>query len=170
MPYSIREIQPQDNARVEEVIRTCLIEFGGNHAGLAWSDPDLGRFSEVYAREGRRYWVVLNQNGIVTGGAGIGELPGVPGVCELQKMYCMPEARGTGIAHKLMALALDYATAHYERCYIETLSNMDAANRFYQHYGFQKLKAPLVATEHYACDVWYLKELRQPLAEKSCSR
>ncbi len=54
MSYSIREIQPQDNARVEEVIRTCLIEFGGNHAGLAWSDPDLGRFSEVYAREGRR--------------------------------------------------------------------------------------------------------------------
>lgn len=25
-----------------------LLEFGGNHEGLVWSDPNLGRFSEVY--------------------------------------------------------------------------------------------------------------------------
>lgn len=159
MKYNIREILPQDNAQVEKVIRDCLIEFGGDHEGLAWSDPDLGRFSEVYDREGRKYWVVEDENGRIVGGAGIGELPGAPGVCELQKMYCLPEARGTGIAHELMSLALTYAQDRYRRCYIETLSNMDAANRFYLRYGFRSLQAPLIQTEHFACDVWYLKEL-----------
>lgn len=159
MKYKIREIEAKDNQVVEKVIRDCLIEFGGNHEGLAWSDPDLGRFSEVYNREGRKYWVVENEEGRIVGGAGIGELAGAEGVCELQKMYCLQEARGTGIAHELMKLALEYAKKWYKKCYIETLSNMIAANKFYLKYGFQKLDKPYIQTEHYACDVWYIKEL-----------
>ena len=58
-----------------------------------------------------------------------------------------------------MELALSYAKKYYKRCYIETLSNMVAANKFYKKYGFESLKEPLVKTEHYACDVWYVKDL-----------
>lgn len=159
MEYKIREIEEKDNKAVENVIRTCLIEFGGNHDGLAWSDPDLGRFSEVYNKEGYQYWVVEDKNGKIVGGVGIGELDKTEQVCELQKMYCLAEARGTGISHKLMELALNFAKQHYKKCYIETLSNMEAANKFYMKYGFQKLKKPYLETEHYACDVWYLKDL-----------
>lgn len=36
MDYTIREIKQKDNVAVEQIIRTCLIEFGGNHEGLAW--------------------------------------------------------------------------------------------------------------------------------------
>ena len=43
--YKIREIVKNDNKDVENVIRTCLIEYGANHEGTAWADPDLGRFS-----------------------------------------------------------------------------------------------------------------------------
>ncbi len=32
--------------------------------------------------------------GEVIGGVGIGRIDSVAGVCELQKMYCLPEARG----------------------------------------------------------------------------
>lgn len=159
MKYQIREIQEKDNKQVENVIRTCLIEFGGNREGLAWSDPDLSRFSEVYNKEGFKYWVVVDENDNVVGGCGIGKLEETDDVCELQKMYCLKEARGTGIAHKLMELALDYAKKYYKRCYIETLSNMIAANKFYKKYGFKNLSEPLVKTEHYACDVWYVKDL-----------
>ena len=73
MKYLIREIEDKDNKVVEKIIRTCLIEFGGNHDGLAWSDPDLGRFSEIYNKEGHKYWVVEDENGIVVGGCGIGK-------------------------------------------------------------------------------------------------
>ena len=159
MNYKIREIEFKDNKEVENIIRTCLIEFGGNREGLAWCDPDLGRFSEVYNKEGYKYWVVENEEGKLVGGAGIGKLEEFNDICELQKMYCLKEARGTGISHKLMDIALEYARQYYKSCYIETLSNMIAANKFYQKYGFEKLEKPICDTGHFLCDVWYLKKL-----------
>lgn len=157
MNYIIREIEKKDNKAVENVIRTCLIEYGGNHEGTAWADPDLGRFSEIYQGEGNKYWVAEDENGKIVGGTGIGNLEN--GICELQKMYCLPEARGTGVAHKLMQLALDYAKKHYKSCYLETLDNMVRAQRFYEKYGFVRVDKPVVITEHYACEVKYLKKL-----------
>ena len=61
--------------------------------------------------------------------------------------------------HELMQLALKYARMYYKQCYIETLHNMEAANKFYKKYGFVQLDKPLLQTEHYGCDVWYIKEL-----------
>lgn len=157
--YCIREIEKKDDKAVERVIRDCLIEFGANHEGTAWADPDLCRFSEIYQSEGNKYWVAENEDGKILGGVGIGRLEDIDGVCELQKMYCIPEARGCGIANKLMEEALKYAEKYYERCYLETLDNMKAAQRFYEKYGFKRMKEALVKTEHFACDVRYIKEL-----------
>ena len=157
MNYIIREIEEKDNKAVEKVIRACLIEYGGNHEGTAWADPDLGRFSEIYQGEGNKYWVAEDENGKIVGGTGIGNLGN--GICELQKMYCLPEARGTGVAHKLMQLALDYAKKYYKSCYLETLDNMVRAQRFYEKYGFVRVDKPVVITDHYACEVKYLKKL-----------
>ena len=155
----IRVIRPGDDAAVEAVIRACLVEFGANREGFAWADPDLGRFSQVYSRPGARYWVAESADGEIVGGVGIGPLPGAEGVCELQKMYCLPQARGTGTAHALMSLALDFAARHYRQCYLETFHTMAAANRFYPKYGFHRLERPYFPTGHFACDIWYLKEL-----------
>ena len=161
MEYTIREIEERDNKAVENVIRICLIEFGANHNGTAWADPDLGRFSEIYNTEGNKYWVAIDENQNIVGGVGIGNLTGINNVCELQKMYCLPEVRGTGIAHQLMKIALEYAEKYYSRCYLETLENMIAAQKFYEKYGFKRIYEPLVETEHFACDVRYVKELKE---------
>lgn len=159
MKYRIREIEQSDNLSVESVIRSCLIEFGANHEGTAWADPDLGRFSEIYAPEGRQYWVAEDANGRILGGVGIGELPGAPGICELQKMYCLPEARGIGIARALMDTALAFAKKHYRQCYLETMENMIAAQKLYEKYGFKRIYTPIVDTGHFNCDVRYLMAL-----------
>ena len=159
MGYTIRELQPRDNREIEAVIRTCLIEFGANHGGTAWADPNLGCFSEIYNTEGNKYWVAVDEGGAIVGGVGIGALEGADGVCELQKMYCLPQARGTGISHVLMETALDYARCYYSTCYLETLDNMVAAQRFYEKYGFARIDTPPVITEHFACDVRYIREL-----------
>ena len=159
MEYVIREIEPRDDAAVEAVIRSCLLEYGGNRPGTAWYDPDLGRFSQVYAEPDRRYWVAVDANGEVCGGVGIGPLPGVDGVCELQKMYVLPPVRGTGTAARLLALALEFARTRYRRCYLETFGNMVPAQRFYEKHGFRRLEAPLGETGHFGCDVMYLREL-----------
>ncbi len=157
MEYRIREIEERDDKAVEGVIRACLKEFGGDHEGTAWMDPDLCRFSSVYSVEGRRYWVAEDAEGKIAGGCGVGPLKGR--VCELQKMYCLPEARGTGLAHRLMDLALAYAAEYYDRCYLETFSNMLAARRFYKKHGFETLDRPLGDTGHFSCDVWMIRDL-----------
>ena len=113
MKYNIREIEEKDNKEVENVIRACLIEFGANHEGTAWADPNLGRFSEIYNTDGNKYLVAIDENGKIVGGVGIGKLDGIEDVCELQKMYCLPETRGTGISHKLMDMALEYAKKYF---------------------------------------------------------
>ncbi len=154
----IREIQEKDNKAVEAVIRFCLIEYGANREGTAWADPDLGRFSEIYSTQGNKYWVATDENGKILGGVGIGALPGVTGGCELQKMYCLPEARGTGIAKELIETALNYAKGFYKLCYLETLPNMVPAQKFYEKHGFVRTK-PIAQTGHYACDVCYIKYL-----------
>ncbi len=159
MEYKIRELEKKDNADIEKVIRTCLIEFGANHKGTAWTDSNLGRFSEIYNTEGNKYWVVEDENGKIVGGVGIGKLEGIEDVCELQKMYCLPETRGIGVSHKLIDIALEYAKKYYNRCYLETLENMVAAQKFYEKYGFKRIYEPLVKTEHFACDVRYIKKL-----------
>lgn len=157
MTYTIRPIEPKDNAAVESVIRACLIEFGANHEGTAWADPDLGRFSEIYNTPGNRYWVAEDENGKIVGGTGIGRLTDT--VCELQKMYCLPEARGTGLAHELMRLALRYARDYYAQCYLETLDNMVAAQKFYEKHGFRRTDTAPVQTTHFACQVRLIRDL-----------
>lgn len=159
MEYLIRPIEPRDNGQVEAVIRSCLVEFGADHEGTAWADPDLGRFSQIYCTEGNRYWVAEDRAGQIVGGVGIGGLEGAEGVCELQKMYCLPEARGVGVAQRLLERALEYAERYYSRCYLETLDNMTAAQRFYEKNGFVRTYESIVKTAHFACEVRYIKDL-----------
>ena len=109
---------------------------------------------------GNKYWVATDENDKIVGGVGIGKLEGIEDVCELQIMYCLPEIRGTGISHELMDIALEYAKNYYSRCYLETLENMIAAQKFYEKYEFKRIYEPLVKTEHFACDVRYVKELK----------
>lgn len=158
MAWKIRELQKADNAVIERIIRECLIEFGGNRAGLAWEDASLSKLAEYYQPEGLAYWVA-EQDGEVAGGCGIAPFAESTDVCELQKMYLLPSARGTGMAAALLDTALAFAREHYKQCYLETLSNMSAANRFYAKHGFEQLDAPLAGSEHFACDAWYIKSL-----------
>lgn len=160
MSWIIRKIEPRDNTAVESIIRGCLLEFGGDREGTAWWDPDLGRFSEIYNSEERKYWVA--DSGKIIGGVGIAPLEGAEnsGICELQKMYCLPEARGTGVAGELIKIALEQAARFYDRCYLETFGNMTAAQKFYEKHGFSRIDKPLGNTGHYGCDVMYIKTLK----------
>ena len=158
MKYTIRPIESKDNAAIEKIIRDCLIEFGGNHEGTAWADPNLGRFSEVYRGEDCAYFVAVTSDGEVMGGAGIGAME-ESGLCELQKMYFLPSFRGKGVAQALMDTALSFAKQHYTACYLETLPNMIGAQKFYEKNGFVRTETAIGNTGHFECDVRYIKEL-----------
>jgi putative acetyltransferase len=159
MNYTLREIQQKDNHAVEQVIRSCLIEFNANHEGTAWTDSNLGCFSEAYNSPEKKYWVVTDAQGTILGGVGIAPLTGEESICELQKMYFLPKARGKGIAQQLLDLVLNYAKKYYRHCYLETLENMVGAQKFYEKNGFQRIDEALGQTQHFACDIHYIKNL-----------
>ena len=156
---TIRRNEPKDDTQIEELIRYCLIEFDGVRENTAWYDPYLGRFSEVYNRADNAYWVAVDANEKVVCGVGIGPLEGAPGICELQKMYAYPEYRGTGLAQRMLATALDFAKMHYGKCYLETFANMTRAHAFYERNGFERIDSFVGNTGHHACEVKMIKTL-----------
>lgn len=156
----IRPIEIKDNEAIERIIKESLEAVGLDMPGTAYTDPQLGDLAGFYSQlNGAGYWVAVDADGDVLGGVGIGPFGEEPGVCELQKLYVAPEARGQGLSRELMAAALEFAGQHYERCYLETSKKLVVANELYVKLGFRKLAEPLAGSEHGAMDAWYMKEL-----------
>ena len=47
----------------------------------------------------------------------------------------------------------------FKRCYLETLTGMDAAQALYAKFGFQRLHAPMGATGHHGCNRFFILDL-----------
>lgn len=158
--FKIREIQLKDNPKIAKVIRKILIEFGVPKVGTAYADKILDTLHEAYDTEKAIYYVV-EKEGEIYGGAGIKQLDNYDGnVCELQKMYFLPEARGIGLGSKMMETCLQKAKKFgFEQCYLETLPYMEEARKLYRKVGFKDLDAPMGDTGHYSCNLWMLKDL-----------
>lgn len=157
---TIREITKGDNHGIAKAIRSVLIEMGVPKVGTAYEDKALDCMAETYALPNKVYYVLESKEGII-GGAGIAPLDNYNGkVCELQKMYFLPEARGRGLGLQMMQKCLDFAVkAGFEKCYLETMPYMDDARKLYKKVGFEALDGPLGNTGHYNCSVWMLKTL-----------
>jgi putative acetyltransferase len=160
MSFSIRNIEPRDDVRVAQIIRTVMPEFGATGEGFAINDPEVDWMSRAYS-EPRCSYFVIEKDGEVTGGAGVAPLiDGDEDVCELRKMYFLPELRGLGAGAAMMQMCLDAARAHgFRRCYLETLRGMDAAMKLYERSGFRRLPGPMGATGHGGCNAFYLLDL-----------
>lgn len=158
--YIIREIEQKDNAQLALVVRNVILEMGAPTVGTAYEDKATDQLFETYQKEKAIYFVLEYQNKIV-GGAGIAQLDNFEGnVCELQKMYFLPEARGKSLGSKMIAICLEKAKEFgFVSCYLETLLYMTDAVKLYKKNGFQNLEKPLGNTCHYSCDVWMIKNL-----------
>jgi putative acetyltransferase len=155
-PFSIRPVEPRDDAALARIIRKVMTEHGAVGEGFSIMDAEVDRMSGTYAAQGHRYRVV-EKGGAVVGGGGVGVLPGAPSdVCELKKMYLLPEARGNGAGFELLRRCLsDARDLGYRTCYLETLAAMTAARKLYERVGFKTIPAPMGATGHHGCDAWY---------------
>lgn len=158
--FLIRPILPPDDAAVAGVIRTVMPEFGAGGEGFAIHDPEVDWMSRAYAQPRSAYFVV-DVGGRVLGGAGVAPLQGADdGICELRKMYFLPQARGLGAGAAMMQRCLAAARGFgFRQCYLETLTGMDAAMRLYARTGFRPTCAPLGATGHGGCDRFYVLDL-----------
>ena len=158
--FLIRPIEPRDDAAIAAIIRAVMPEFGADGPGFAIHDVEVDGMHAAYTQPRCSYFVV-ERDGRVIGGAGVAPLAGGEAdVCELRKMYFLPEARGIGAGTAMMQRCLDAARAHgFHRCYLETLTGMDAAQTLYRRNGFAPICAPMGGTGHHGCDRWFIREL-----------
>ncbi|WP_294963019.1 GNAT family N-acetyltransferase [uncultured Flavobacterium sp.] len=158
--WLIRTIKKEDNQAVASLIRSVFDEMEIPKVGTAYEDPYLDLMFEEYNKPQSVYFVVENEGEIV-GCAGIAPLEnGDPEICELQKMYFLPQTRGLGIGTQMMEKCLEQARVFgFKKCYIETMPFMNAAQKLYKKSGFEYLDAPMGCTGHNSCPVWMLKVL-----------
>lgn len=160
MKAIVRKLERDDNASVALIIRTVMPEFGAGGKGFAIHDPEVDDMYRAYS-QGKAAYFVCEVQGNLIGGGGIGVLPGAgPEICELKKMYFLPEGRGRGLGQELLTRCLEEArTLGYQFCYIETFNTMKSAMKLYERNGFKKISGPMGNTGHFACDVFYLLHL-----------
>ena len=156
----IRTIDIKDNRELSLVIRSVLIEMGVPKIGTAYEDEELDTMYEAYLGPRTIYYVVTDGKKIL-GGGGIAPLKdGYSSVCELQKMYFSPKARGKGLGQKLIDTCIDFAKSNdFKLCYIETMPNMEAAQKLYKKLGFNYIDHPMGNTGHCSCPIWMTKSL-----------
>jgi len=157
--FSIRPVAAADNAAIASIIRKVMPEFGADGPGFAIHDTEVDDMHSAYTRGGWAYFIV-ELDGRVCGGGGIAPLAGEDGVCELRKMYFLPELRGLGAGDALMRTCLDAASAlGYRRCYLETLTGMDAAQKLYARHAFNPLCSAMGNTGHFGCNRFFIRDL-----------
>lgn len=163
--FLVRPIESRDDAAVRHIIETVMPQFGAGGAGFAIHDAEVKAMFNAYQSRRAAYFVV-ERNGVVAGGGGIAALAGTGDdseICELRKMYFLPELRGIGAGNALMQTCLDAARRfNYREVYLETLTGMDAAVKLYERTGFQRLSAPMGATGHFGCNRFYAMALSHP--------
>ena len=157
---NIRPIEKKDNPHVAAIIRSVLVDFGVPKVGTAYADVALDLMFETY-QNSRTAYFVIEEGGQIIGGGGIAPLANYEGnVCELQKMYFLKEARGRGLGTQMIDLCLNKAVElKFEKCYLETMSYMEAAQKLYKRYGFQYIDGPMGDTGHFSCGVHLLLDL-----------
>jgi len=158
--WIIRKIEKKDNPDVAQLIRAVFDELNIPKVGTAYADSYLDLMFEEYSKPKSVYFVVEN-DGKIIGGAGVAPLDNeAETICELQKMYFLPVARGRGIGSQMMALCLQAAKEYgFEKCYLETMPFMHDAQKLYKKVGFEYICSPMGSTGHVSCPVWMLKDL-----------
>lgn len=156
----IRRITIADNPAVAGIVRTVMPEFGASGEGFAIHDSEVDDMFAAYSASQTAYFV-CEDDGVIIGGGGVAPLAGgPPDVCELKKMYFLPQGRGRGLGSKLLARCLEAARQlGFRECYLETFNTMSSAMKLYERSGFSRIPGPLGSTGHFSCDTFYSMKL-----------
>ncbi|MBC7796350.1 MAG: GNAT family N-acetyltransferase [Pyrinomonadaceae bacterium] len=157
---SVRTIEPQDNKELAKIVRDTLAEFGSDKPGTVYYDPTTDKLFELFQKERSCYFVAFRDDKML-GGAGIYPTENLPpDVCELVKVYLLPESRGIGLGKQLILQCLEAANGFgYKQVYLETMPEMKIAIPLYERLGFQYLENSMGNSGHFGCDVWMIKSL-----------
>ena len=157
----IRPITATDDAAMGAIAQASLAANGLDIPGTAYFDPELFHLSAFCGEkpEARGYYVAVNAQGTVIGGAGFAEFPVMEKTAELQKLYLADGAKGHGLGTRLVHFVEDAASDHgYTQLYLETHSNLQPAIHLYEKLGYRRIEKP-PCVGHATMDHFYLKRL-----------
>lgn len=157
----IRPIEQKDDAAIAKIIRDNLAKYHLDIPGTAYYDPELDCLSQHYAKQPheRIYLIAATDAGEVVGGIGMALFTGFPRCGEIQKLYVSEKSKRQGIGQRLLETIECYARdKQFQRLYLETHTNLQAAVRLYERNGYQKISRPAEVV-HSTMDLFYLKEL-----------
>ncbi|MDT0621812.1 GNAT family N-acetyltransferase [Croceitalea vernalis] len=156
---TIRKIEAKDNQQVAKLIRNVFEELEITKVGTAYEDEELDCLYEAYQNMSKAEFYVIVQNNKIIGCGGFAPLANQgKNICELQKMYFLPELRGQGFGQKLITICLNKARGFkYDSCYLETMPHMKTAQKLYQKNGFSYLEEAMGCTGHSSCPVYMIK-------------
>ncbi len=156
-----REIKKSDNNPLGEVMEKVLIEYNAVEGGSMLGDPTCFSMYNQYTDKNSIYYVAI-LNGKLVGGCGVKRISNIDndGICELQRMYLLKEARGKKIGKTLIEMCITKAKEFgFNEMYIESFPQMKEAISLYSKNGFYNIDYRIGNTGHDACDVKMLKKL-----------
>ena len=158
----LKAITKEYDADLAKLIRSSLKAHALDIPGTAYFDEGLDHLSEIYLSEPdrRAYFILVEEDGSLAGGVGLAECPLFEDCAELQKLYLADGAKGRGLGYRLIEAVEQAARARgYQRIYLETHTNLQAAMHIYEKSGYVQIEKP-AAVVHATMNRFYLKELR----------
>jgi putative acetyltransferase len=150
----IRAATNEDIEEIKVLVFGVLLEYGWKGDSAA-TDADLNDIEESYIKPGGIFEVLEDTQGRMLGTVGLYPLSAE--VCELRKMYFIPEIRGKGLGRHLFERTIENARKlGFKRIELETARVLKEAQRLYVKNGFK----PLIRKEiSCRCDQAYYLDL-----------
>ncbi len=160
---TIQTYQPEHRQGIIDLILSIQqIEF---KVPITLEDqPDLLTIPEVYQQGRGNFWVATNEENRVIGTIALIEFP--PHRAALRKMFVAAEYRGKtyGLAQSLMDIALEWCLKNeLESIWLGTIPRLEAAVRFYEKNGFDRVEAddlPLEFPRMAVDTLFFVKQVR----------
>ena len=157
--HKYREMTEADNEAVAALVRDNLKQFGLDIPGTVYFDDLLDRLSDYYGTKERRYFVIEDEAGKIIGGIGFAGFEPMKDTAELQKLYLIDSAKGSGLGYELIKLIEDkMREAGYKQSYLETHDNLQAAIHIYEKCGYKEIERPKEVI-HSTMNRFFLKAL-----------
>lgn len=156
----IRPGRDEDAEGFIRLIGECWAEYPGCVLDVDREVPELRALATHFAREGGALWAA-EREGRILGMAATRPMHR-DGAFEICKVYVAREMRGSGLAHRLMDAAQDFArAAGAERLVLWTDTRFTAAHRFYEKRGFVRQGAIRILDDlSNSLEFRYVKPLR----------
>jgi len=152
---AIRRATPADAELLGALSTKLFVDTFVHGFGIAYPQADIDFFideshsAQAYAATladpDKATWIAETSDGAAAGYLVCGRhchLP-VAGVKpedgQLRRLYVTPATQGTGLANRLMAIALDWLDADQRPVWLGVWSGNDRAQRFYARHGFEKI-------------------------------